>query len=164
MSKGIALSLAFALFTSSLPAQAAGERRASWEELQSLTQGKTVAIVLPNGVNVKGKVLQVESDKLSLDISKTSDKAAYPKGRVSLPRNSIRTLSLSRRDVKWTIISTAIGLGGGLALAVPVNTYAHNEGDGAPLVVTLIAVLPALLGFFVGRSIDHKTVTINITD
>jgi hypothetical protein len=160
MRKSLALILTLAVF-----AHAAEKPvRTTWQELGPLTQGKNVAIVLPNGVNLKGKMIQVENDKLALDVKKTSDKATYPKGQASLPRSSVRTLSMSRRDMKWTLIGTAIGLGGGLALAAPVNTYAHNEGDGAPLAVTLIAVLPAVLGFFLGRHADHKTITINVTD
>jgi hypothetical protein len=94
-------------------------------------------------VKLRGKVIVVEADKLSFDVSESSNKQLYSKG---------------------TAIATAIGLGAGLAVAMPVNTYAHIEGDGAPLAVAAIVIVPAVLGFLAGRSADMKTVTVTVTD
>jgi hypothetical protein len=158
------LSLVVVLCLAVSPLHAAKETRVSWQELASRIQGKTVALVLPDGVHVQGQVADVRSDALKLNVSKTSDKHLHPKGEVTLPRASVRNLTYWKRGYVWTVVGTAIGLGAGLAGGSAVNTYAHNEGDGAPGIVAAIIILPAVLGFFLGRSGDRKSVNIVVTD
>ncbi len=129
-----------------------------------MVQGKKIAVVLPDGAHLKGTVLAVESEKLILDVQHTSDKQHYPKGRVEIPRASVRTFSMTVDRVFWKVTGAAIGLGIGLAIAVPVNAYAHNEGDGAPGAIAAIIAVPTALGFLAGRSADRKTVTVTVID
>jgi hypothetical protein len=145
-------------------AAAPKELRTTWRELAGIAAGKKISIVLPEGAHLRGNVLAVESDKLILDVTKTSDNGAFPKGRISLPRASLRSFTMTQSRTFWKVIGTAIGLGGGLAIAAPVNTYAHNEGDGAPLAVATIIAVPTALGFLAGWSADRKKVTVTITD
>jgi hypothetical protein len=84
--------------------------------------------------------------------------------RVSIARDSVRSFRINRAGAKWKVIVTAIGLGAGLAIAIPVNAYAHNEGDAAPLAVAAIVIVQAVLGFLAGRSADKKTVSVTVTD
>lgn len=154
---------ALMLFTE-FPLNAANQERVSWRELPAFTKERSISLELPDGVKLHGKVLGVEADKLSFDVSKTSDKQRYPKGRVSIARDSVRSFRMNRTGAKWKVISTAIGLGAGLAIAIPVNAYAHNEGDGAPLAVAAIIIVPAVLGFLAGRSADKNAVTVTVTD
>ena len=140
------------------------ELRTTWRELAGVAAGRKISIVLPDGARVQGKVLAVESDKLMLDVTKTSDKRTFPKGTASLPRASVRSFTMIQTRTLWKIVGTAIGLGGGLAIAAPVNAYAHNEGDGAPLAVAAIIAVPTALGFLAGWSADRKKVTVTITD
>jgi hypothetical protein len=145
-------------------AAAPKELHTTWRELANVAAGKKISIVLPEGVHLRGNVLCVENDKLVLDVTKTSDAHAFPKGSTSLPRAAVRSFTMTQSRTRWKIIGTAIGLGGGLAIAAPVNAYAHNEGDGAPLAVAAIIAVPTALGFLAGWSADRKTVTVTITD
>lgn len=142
----------------------AKEVRARWSELAGIASGKNIAIVLPSGAHLRGRVTDVENDKLVLDVTRTSDPASFPKGRVALPRTSVRSFTMTESRTRWKIIGTAIGLGAGLAIAAPVNAYAHNEGDGAPAAIAAIIAVPTALGFLAGWSADRKTVTVTITD
>ena len=159
---GIAVLLCLALPLESIAAPK--ELRTTWRELAGVAAGKKISIVLPDGARLRGNVLAVENDKLVLDVTKTSDTRTFPKGTTSLPRASVRSFTMVQTRTLWKIIGTAIGLGGGLAIAAPVNAYAHNEGDGAPLAVATIIAVPTALGFLAGWKADRKTVTVKITD
>lgn len=143
---------------------AAQDTRVSWSGLGPLVNGRTVAVTLPDGTDLKGKVVEVADSRLVMDVARTSNRNAHPKGRTDIPKASVRVLQVHRSGAKWKVIGTTIGLGAGLAIAAPVNTYAHNEGDGAPLAVAAIVAGPAALGFLAGWAADRKTVTIVVTD
>ena len=162
MKRSFALLVAFLMLLA--PLQAARDIRVTWQQLEQLTRGKKVAIVLPDAAWIEGNVLEVANDSLVVDVSKSSDKQLHPKGRTTVRRGSVHNLDMKKRGITWTVIGTAIGLGAGLAGAAPVNAYAHNEGDGAPGVVAAIIIVPAVLGFFLGRHSDNKTVNVTITD
>ncbi len=138
--------------------------RARWSELAGIAGGKNIAIVLPSNAHLRGRVIEVENDRLVLDVIRTSDPASFPKGRAVLPRASVRSFTMTQSRTRWKIIGTAIGLGAGLAIAAPVNAYAHNEGDGAPGAIAAIIAVPTALGFLGGWSADRKTVTVTVMD
>lgn len=127
-----------------------------------VAEGKKIALVLPDGAELRGRVTSVQADALVLDVSKTSGKVAHPKGATTLPRSSVRSFTMGRTGWKWRVIGTAIGLGGGLAMGVFVNTYSHNEGDGAPAAVAAVVALPTALGYLAGWAADRGSVTIRV--
>ena len=61
---------------------------ASWNEAGALILGHKIAVALPNGAVVEGKVLSLNLDSLGLQVSKTSDSQIQPKGKIVIPRNS----------------------------------------------------------------------------
>jgi hypothetical protein len=124
----------------------------SWRDLGALTTGKKIALVLPDGRHVKGRVKEVRDDKLLLNKD------------VEIPRASVRAFTMTAEHTRWKVIGTVIGLGVGLAVAAPVNAYAHNEGDGAPGAVAAIIAVPTAIGFLAGRSADRHTVTVTVVD
>jgi hypothetical protein len=162
----LSLVLVAVLPLTSVPAAAAKAPRAiSWSQLASVAQRHKVDIVLPGGVELQGRISDVQSDKLLFDVLKTSDAKAFPKGVASIPRSSVRALTIRTRGNKATIIGTAAGLAAGIGLGSFANTYAHNEGDGAPGIVALIVVIPTALGFLLGYGLDSgKKTPVTITD
>lgn len=160
MASAIALCVALPVESAAAPK----EIRARWSELAGIAVGKSIAVVLPGGAHLRGRVIDVENDKLVLDVTRTSDPATFPKGRGVLPRASVRSFTMTQSRTRWKIIGTAIGLGAGLAIAAPVNAYAHNEGNGAPGAIAAIIAVPTALGFLGGWSADRKTVTVTVTN
>ena len=157
--------LAGVMLLAGLPLNAAvTDVRVTWRELPPVVEEKRIELALPGGAHLRGKLLSIDSGSLVLDVSKTSDRRSYPKGETRIPRASVHSLTIVRTGATWKVACTAIGLAIGLAIAIPVNAYAHNEGDGAPAAIAAIVAVPAALGFLMGRSLDRKTVTVTITD
>ena len=160
----VAAFLTAVMLVTGLPLQAAGGVQVSWQALAPLVEGKKISLVLPDSAHLRGTVVAVEKDQVILDIGKTSDPQAHPKGRATIPRTSFRSFEMTKTRTLWKVLGTTIGLGTGLAIAVPVNAYAHNEGDGAPLAIAAIIAVPTAVGFLVGWASDKKTVTVTVTD
>lgn len=150
------------MLASAVRSSAADKRDVRWSELAAVAEGKKIALVLPDGAELRGRVTAVQADTLVLDVSKTSDKTAHPKGSATLPRSSVRSFTVGRTGWKWRAIGTAIGLGGGLAAGVFINEYSHNEGDGAPAAVAAAIAVPAALGYLGGWAADRGTVTYQV--
>lgn len=68
-------------------------QRLTWAELPQLV-GKHVSIPLYNGGAVAGKILEVQGDALLIDVSKSTDPVAYPKGPLRVPRATLHVLEL----------------------------------------------------------------------
>ena len=54
-----------------------------WEELSPYVVGRDVELQLPDGTKLRGETVSVRDDILSLDVKKTSNKRAYPKGQLA---------------------------------------------------------------------------------
>ncbi len=88
-----ALAVAALLLWIAPAAGAVAPQRLTWEELPQLV-GKHVSIPLYNGGAVAGKVIEVQSDALLVDVSKSTDPVAYPKGPLRVPRATLHVLEL----------------------------------------------------------------------
>jgi hypothetical protein len=82
-----------------------------WSELGAMISGRVVELTLPGGLKLKGDVVTVREDALVLDVRKTSDAKAYPKGGATIPRASVTTLKLERPRGHW---GRTVGSLGGL--------------------------------------------------
>lgn len=155
------------------PASAASSREVAlrWSELAPLVRDQKVTIVTSSGALGEGKVLQVETDTLVVDIRKATDGQAYPKGRFSFSRPSISTIQVKTVRGNWRVLGAAIGAAGGAvagwALAEGV-WYVSGEGgglwkepEGAALLLGLSGGVAAI-GYLAGRSADTEITSIRI--
>ena len=111
-----ALPLALWMCLLATQAPAEDKLRLHWNELAPLVTGKRVWLPLSEGVRVAGKVREVDSTGLKVEVTKSSDRKAYPKGLVSIPRSSVSTIRLNKAPThKGIIIGGAVG--GGIAAA-----------------------------------------------
>jgi hypothetical protein len=155
------------LFVSLAPARAAKEERIElrWSELAQAVAGRAVQMVLPDGTIIKGPVLAVASDSLEIEIRKTSNRQAYPKGRFAVPRSSVSVLQTEETRGPWRAIWTAVGAGAAVGACTPYLIIADNEGGissgGAAFVVGATAGA-AVLGYFVGKDTDKRVTIITI--
>jgi hypothetical protein len=138
----------------------------AWSELQPEIQGKTVALLLPDGVRIEGLVQAVEPDALIMNVRKSSDRGLHPKGRTSVPFGSAGTIEMRGRRTKWQIIGPAIGAVPGIVACSWANTYANNESGSMNGALTAICVAPlgagVGLGYMAGRAADKQVTYIKV--
>src|SRR5580658_7633109 len=96
------------------PRSAAGavdERQTNWAGL-SVVVGQRVRVLMPDGTRIEGKATALEVDALAIEISKTSNRKTYPKGRFLVPRATLRAVDVVQHStIYWRIICTALGGG-----------------------------------------------------
>jgi hypothetical protein len=135
-----------------------------WEDLASRITKKKVAFVLPDGTRVEGKVIAVEPDGLRLNVSKSSNRQAQPKGKHLVARQGLSVLRVTEYRKLGRVLGTlgAVGLAGGIVAASSIDLY---EG---PLVVIVPAVIAggiagaAVGGYYTGKAIDKRVAEIRI--
>ncbi len=67
-----------------------------WGELGKLIGGKKVALQLAEGARVEGRVRKVTWNSLVVKVKRTSNPAAYPKGRTEIPREAVSQIEVRR--------------------------------------------------------------------
>jgi hypothetical protein len=148
-------------------AGAVAPQRLTWEELPRLV-GKHVSIALYDGGAVAGKVREVQADALLIQVSKSTNPVAYPKGPLRVPRATLHVLDLHGKGFKYRVIGTALGFvagaAGGMVVALGVQgglfSDEHGTASGAALVGIMAGVTTA--GYAVGNAADRRTTTIRI--
>jgi hypothetical protein len=142
-------------------------QRLTWEELPQLV-GKQVSIALYDGGAVSGKVREVQADALLIEVSKSTNSVAYPKGPMRVPRATLHVLDLHGKGFKYRVIGTALGFAAGTACGVGVAIGVqgglfnddHGRASGAALIGVMAGVTAA--GYAVGNAADRRTTTIQI--
>ena len=148
-------------------AGAVSPQRLTWEELPQLV-GKYVSIALYDGGAVAGKVREVQADALLIEVSKSTNPAAYPRGPMLVPRAKLHVLDLHGKGHKYRVIGAALGFvagaasGMGVAIGVQGGLFSNEHGAaaGTALIGMMAAVTSA--GYAAGNAADRRTTTIRI--
>ena len=134
-----------------------------WNELNAAIYGRIVELTLPGAFTVTGEVAAVREDGLVLDVKKTSDAKAFPKGNAVIPRSSVTLLKLEKRSGKTgRTIGTTLGVLGGVVLGgyIAVKT-ANSPGAGIAVFLASAAAI-SVAGHLAGRAADKRTTLIRI--
>ena len=142
-----------------------------WNELQPHIGQRNVALVLPDGVHLAGKVMEITPDHLVLNITKSSDPKGRPKEATRIARSDVSVIHLnetkgSKRAV-WSSVGAGAGLVGGWLLAEGVY-HVSGEGQGIwaePRGIGMILGLAGaggVAGYFGGRSSDRVETYIKV--
>ncbi len=131
-----------------------------WRDLDRATRGHRIGLALPSEIRLEGDVVAFEQDELVLDVRKTSNRRAYPKGRAIIPRAEVTRLRVIKTRHGWRMAGTAIGGGVGGAIAVPMAALAGDTGYNAALVGCLTVAVPAGVGYLLGWATDVNVVEI----
>jgi hypothetical protein len=131
-----------------------------WRDLERATRGYRIGLLLPSGIRLQGDVVAFEADELVLDVRKTSDKRAYPKGRSIVPRAEVTRLQIIKTRTTWRKVGTVIGGSIGAGLAVPMVVLAQEGGSNAALTGILSVAVPAGAGYLLGWAADVDVVEI----
>jgi hypothetical protein len=134
-----------------------------WDELHDIIYRHSVELTLPGAYTVKGDVAAVRADALVLDIKKTSDTKAFPKGNGVIPRSSITFLKVEQRGKSnWHTMGTIIGVLSGVVLGGYIaGRTATDVGPGIAIFLTSASAI-SVAGFLAGRSIEKKTTMIRV--
>jgi hypothetical protein len=105
---------------------------------------------------------------LEVQVTKTTNPAAWPKGLTRVPRATLRTVEMRTKSVHYRIIGTVVGFVAGtvagLAAAVGIGGGLlgnENQGAAAAAVISITAAGTAG-GYAVGNAADRRSTTIEI--
>jgi len=150
-----------------LLADAAALMHVKWEGLTVVT-GKTVSVAMPGGAVITGKATSVESDALVVDVRKTSDRTAYPKGVVRVPRATLHRFEMQTKGKVGRSVATPmgflVGFGAGLGAAVAIQggILNNNNPTGAAAAWIGLAAAGTVGGYFIGNSVDKHWTPVEI--
>lgn len=169
MSKLASLPALLLLALSALQAQpgtpsAARPLELTWGELAPLIGNQKVRMALPDGAVISGETIAVRDHALVIDVNKTSNAAAHPKGYTPVPRESVALLQVERRSRKGArAIGTTVGVISGVIGGAYIAAVAANDSAGAFVGTwTGIATAGSVGGYLLGKEIDKKTTYIKV--
>ena len=142
-----------------------------WSGLEPQMRQRKIALVLPDGVHLVGKVMDITPEALVLNVTKSSDPTGHPKGKTSIARSAVSVIQLNEtkgsKRALWSSVGAGAGIVGGWLLAEGVY-HVSGEGQGlwaepagAGLILGLAGAGGAV-GYFSGRSSDRVETYIKI--
>jgi hypothetical protein len=134
-----------------------------WSELGSHISGRDIELALPDGTSLNGEVEAVREDALVLNVKKTSDPTAHPKGNAVIPKSSVSTLALKELRGKW---GRRVGVSLGSITGATLGGYVAimNADSSAVGLSTFLVITGAgtVAGYFLGKSADSRVKHIRV--
>ena len=133
-----------------------------WGDLAPHATGRKVRVALADRTRIEGRALAVEADSLVMEITKTSNRQAYAKGRGSIPRTAVSELRVTRmKGYTGRVVGASIlGVPGSFYVGYLATEDAGNPDVWAPGAVC-IAGLTAL-GYYLGWRAGREITTITV--
>ena len=134
-----------------------------WNELNPAIFGHPVEITMPGAITIKGEVAAEREDGLVLDIKRTSDAKAFPKGNAVIPRSAVTLLKLERKsDSHWRTTGAVLGVLGGVVLGGYIaGKTATDAGPGIAIFLTSASAI-AIVGSYAGRAAGKRATLIRV--
>lgn len=155
--------VAFALLTQSMAMAAPKPLELKWSELRSAIEGRTIQLTLPGGATVHGDVRIVRDEALVLNVRRSSDAMAYPKGYTTIPKESVTELRVREIHGRW---GRKVGNGLGTLAGVLAGGYiaVHTANSPGPGLATfgIITGAGAVGGYFLGKAVDTRVTLIRV--
>ncbi|MEQ1948212.1 MAG: hypothetical protein ABL995_13540 [Bryobacteraceae bacterium] len=133
-----------------------------WSELSTAVTGKTVEMVLPGAVTVKGEVAAIREDALVLDVHKSSDNKAQPKGNAVIPRASVSVIKIEEHGTNWRTMGTVVGAIGGLPLGGYIAAKTTDSAGAGIAIFAVVASVATLAGRMAGGNVDRRVKMIRV--
>ncbi len=139
------------------------------EQLRVLLKNQKVNAILTDGTRVKGKVKEVQTGTLVVNVESSDGPSALRRGNQSVATESFSTLEIgSYKGKKRGILATALGAAGmTLGLLIVASEIDSLGGEGSingagAAVIAAATVGGAAAGYALGRNLDKKRLTIVI--
>ncbi|MFB3829509.1 MAG: hypothetical protein ACE15B_22250 [Bryobacteraceae bacterium] len=131
----------------------AGQIEVPWSELGPRVTDRKVALVLPDGSRVEGKVHGVEPEGLRMS-----------KGNRLIPRKSITVLHVTEYGKRGRLLATlgAVAATAGISAAKYPDIYEGPAIIAVPAAVAGGITGSAVAGYFIGKRIDRRVTEIRI--
>jgi hypothetical protein len=135
------------------------ERQTNWAGL-SVVVGQRVRVLMPDGARIEGQATGLEVDALAIEVARSSNRKAYPKGRFLASRATLRAVDVVQLStIRWRIVCTALGGAiGYVALRGAVN-LAKSSNTGAAAGFGALGVGLPVAGYLIGNAADRRIVT-----
>jgi hypothetical protein len=134
-----------------------------WSELNTTINGQMVELTLPGAFKVKGDVLAVREDALVLDVKRTSDAKAFPRGNAVIPRASVTLLKLEQQHGShWRTMGTVLGVLGGVVVGGYIAGKTANSAGSGIAIFIATASAASVAGNVAGGAADKKTRMIRV--
>lgn len=158
----LALPVLLLLLPAAAEPQEPEKQQYRWVDLESRITNSKVAFMLPDGTQVKGRVLAVVAEGLRMNVTETSDPSAQSKGQHLIPAQSLSVIRVMESSKKWRVICTiaapfaAVAAYAGAAGGLPDSSESGNGSVSAVVLGSLAG------GYFLGRALDKKATEIEI--
>jgi hypothetical protein len=151
----------------SLLAQGAEIEHVKWDNLSTVV-GKTVMVAMPAGSVITGEATGVESDALVVNVTKTTDRTAFPKGELRVPRATLRVFQVRTKGkicrVLLTVAGAVVGMYGGASVAIGIGSGGAfgKTSTGAVAAFIGIGFAGTVAGYEAGDAADRRWTAIEI--
>jgi hypothetical protein len=131
------------------------ELRLGWVDLSSRIGGHQIALDLPDGSHLTGRVLAVRAD--SIEILASGDKR-------SIPRASVHQINLETKSRNTKLIGA--GVGGAIVAGSAGGGYATQDYSGAAVAIigAAIGIGVIITSLFIGHSARKTTTLITVIE
>ena len=135
-----------------------------WDQLPKTLVGSSVALTTTDGLRLEGRVGEISSTEMTVDVKKTSDKQRQSKGNAVLPRGFITSVRVNAQQMKGRIVgvATGAGLGGLFAYSARVNTQSSmgvTDNEAAGIFGVTVGVF-YLIGWLADRNAHRNEAVI----
>lgn len=138
-------------------AGSADTRQIAWSDLPTVFH-RNIRIVMPDSTRIEGKAVALETDALAVEVTKTTNVNDYPKGRLLVPRATLRAFEIPNPTYHWRILGAVGGLVAGVGALIGF-AFATN-GNG---VAWAGAAAFPVVGYFLGQRADQRVTTYVLT-
>ena len=156
----VVAALLFVLTPNIAFARAAEQLALRWSELQPVLAGRQISVQLTDGATVEGRYSSLQTDALSIQVSKTSDPAKHPKGATRLARPELTQITVKRHR-GWKGRTIGLIAGGAIAAVVAglLHGISNNEVGGWSSTSAGVAAAgggsAVGIGYLIGWLADH---------
>jgi hypothetical protein len=133
-----------------------------WERIGPLLPGMRVTVELTNRERLYGQALSASPEALTMRVTGSSNRAAYPRGLRPVPAAAIARVTVVEPH-SVTNRGTGIGVAAGGAALAPVAFYIGASEKGPEWLGLLAVIGGAVFGGWVGRHFDRGRTVFVIT-